>query len=80
MIGPGRHLPIHRSLLGMGAVVLGILRRPMTVSELWNRLRSDWRGTLGASITYGSFAILIDFLSLLGAVELRDGVLRRTLP
>lgn len=80
MIGPGRHLLTHRSLLGMGAVALGILRRPMTVSGLWNRLRGDWGGTLGAPITYGSFTILIDFLCMLGAVELRDGLLRRTVP
>lgn len=80
MIGPGRHLLTHRSLLGMGAVVLGILRRPMTVSGLWDRLRSDWGGTLGAPITYGSFTLVVDFLYLVGAVELRDGVVRRTVP
>lgn len=80
MILPTRHLRPDRSLLGVGAGILETLRRPATVSALWDRVREDPTARRGAPITYAWFVLALDLLFLVGAVEFRAGVLRRTTP
>lgn len=80
MILPTRHLMPARCLLGVGAGILETLRRPLTVSALWDRTREVWANRRGAPITYGWFVLSLDLLFLVGAVEFRGGVLRRTKP
>ena len=42
MILPTKHITIERSLLGVGAEILTIIKkRPETISELWNKLRKN---------------------------------------
>ncbi len=80
MILPTRHLRPDRSLLGVGAGILETLRRPATVSALWDRTREDRTARRGAPITYAWFVLALDLLFLVGAIEFRAGVLRRTTP
>lgn len=41
MILPTKHIPQNEALIGVGATVLAHLSGPMTVSGLWERLRSE---------------------------------------
>lgn len=72
MILPTIHLPVEKTLLGAGAVVLEELRGPMTVTQLWDRLRGD--PTIG---TYERFVLALDLLFVLGAIRLAHGTIRR---
>lgn len=73
MILPTKHLPLERTLLAGGAELLGILGRPQTVSQIWDRVRGQ-----SPFPTFDHLALTLDLLFALGMIELRDGRLRRT--
>ena len=75
MILPTKHTRPERALLGVGAEVLEVLGRPMTVSALWDRVRER---RAKSPIAYAWFVLALDLLYLIGAVEFRSGVLMRT--
>jgi hypothetical protein len=79
MILPTKHVRADRALIGVGAEVLELLKRPMTMSKIWDEIRT--RRTLHAPhapIDYEWFVLSLDFLYLMGAVELERGLVRRT--
>lgn len=77
MILPSKHLSQDRALLTVGAVILRHLSRPLTVSALWEQMTGD-RATLPTR--YDGFVLALDLLFLLGAIELREGLLIRETP
>ena len=76
MILPTKGLAVDRALLSIGADVLRHLRRPITVSGLWDEIRKR-RSGLTQSISYDWFVLALDLLFLCGVVELSEGRLRR---
>lgn len=72
MILPTKHVSTARSLLGLGAILLSLLERPQTVTALWDRAR-----LLPPLGTFERFTLALDFLNIIGAVGLSDGLLRR---
>jgi hypothetical protein len=81
MILPTKHVSADRALIGVGAEVLRILKRPMTMSRLWDEVRD--RRTVdvpNAPIDYQWFVLSLDFLFLIGAVDFENGLLRRVSP
>jgi hypothetical protein len=78
MILPTKHVRVDRSLIGVGAEVLDILRKPMTMSRLWDETR-DRRSsrTPNAPIDYHWFVLSLDLLFMIGAIEFDRGLLRR---
>lgn len=78
MILPNKHTPTDRALLGVGGDILTALTTPKTVSALWDEVRAAGaQDTPTAIIDYKWFVLAVDFLFMLDAVELTDGVLRR---
>ncbi len=78
MILPSKHMRADRALIGVGAEVLRILGSPMTVSKLWDEIRSR-RSADAANpvVDYRWFVLALDLLYLLRAIEFDRGVLRR---
>ena len=79
MILPTKHVRTERALIGVGANILRILRDPMTMSKLWDEVRT--RSTTESPDTpvdYQWFVLTLDFLFMLGAIEVRRGLLQRT--
>jgi hypothetical protein len=73
MVLPNKHVPVNRSLVGLGGEILRILAdRPRTVSSTWERLR-----TRNADASFEQFALAASFLFSLGAVDLEGDTLRR---
>ena len=79
MILPSKHLPQNRALLTVGALILNLLSQPTTVSALWEDVARRRQRQLEASpIRYDAFVLSLDLLFLMGAINLHDGLLRRT--
>lgn len=80
MILPTKNISTDRALLSVGAHILQTLRHPKTVSAVWNELSQADREHSIPRITYTWFILALDLLYMLGAIELKDGVLRRRTP
>jgi hypothetical protein len=81
MILPSKHLSQDRALLTVGAAILRHLSRPLTVSALWEQmLRAAGEQKTKSPLRYDAFVLALDLLFLVGAVELRDGLLVRGAP
>lgn len=79
MILPTKHVRGDRALIGVGGEILRVLRQPMTVSRLWDEVRSARAAyTPQSPIGYEWFVLTLDLLFLMGAIELDRGVLKRT--
>ena len=76
MILPTKHLPVDRSLLGVGAELIALLDAPKTVSGLWADLQ-ERRGPAAGRVTFDWFVLALDMLHALGAVETARGRLVR---
>nr|VFJ68972.1 MAG: hypothetical protein BECKFW1821C_GA0114237_10179 [Candidatus Kentron sp. FW] len=79
MILPSKHLSQDRALLTIGARILGGLEYPKTVSATWEEFntRTEETSPTIPSIGYDYFVLALDLLFLMGAIELRDGLLYR---
>ena len=72
MILPSRSVREEQSLLGIGAVALGHLERPQTVTGLWEKMRDG-----NAALTYGRFVLALDMLYIAGTVDLSGDVIAK---
>ena len=77
MILPSKHLSERRALLTVGSEILELLDRPRTVSSVWEELRCGKEKAKRRRLSYDWFVLALDFLFLLGAVALRDGLLTK---
>ena len=73
MILPTKHIPQNEALIGVGATLLSHMRGPMTTSGLWERLRSE--PNVG---TFERFVLACNLLYLIGAIEIDNGLIIRT--
>ena len=81
MILPTKHMRPDRALIGVGAEVLGVLAQPMTVSKLWDTVRSLRSADMSSPvIDYRWFVLALDLLYAIGAVELERGLIRKAKP
>ena len=79
MILPSKHLSQERALLTVGSRILQHIQEPMTVSALWERLRTHKKGTDSRrAFHYDKFVLALDLLFMIGAVSLKGGRLTRS--
>jgi hypothetical protein len=79
MILPSKHLASDRALLTLGARVLQALSEPRTVSALWDTIRQ--RRDIGRGhgpISYEWFVLSLDLLHTVQAIELENGLVRKS--
>lgn len=73
MVLPSKHMPLNRSLVGLGGEILASLKeRPRSISAAW-----DWVRERNNSTSFEQFALAASFLYTMGAIELEGDVLRR---
>ena len=73
MILPGKHLPLSRSLVNVGAILLDSVDGRRTVSLLWSETKD--RHEVGS---FDRFVLGLDLLFILGLVDMgEDGVIVR---
>ena len=64
---PDRNISLENSLLGIGAVLIENLDKPKSVSQLWR--------DCPLQTNYDVFILALDFLYIIGAVEIEQGLL-----
>jgi len=80
MILPTKHIRPDRALLAVGADVLACLREPMTVSRLWDEIRSARsHRAVSAPINYDWFVLTLDLLFIIEAVRFDRGLIQKTI-
>lgn len=81
MILPTKHLSADRALLTVGGRLLAALDEPKTISALWDKIRKrrDVRSTHGP-LSYEWFILALDLLYSIKAVELENGLVRKSQP
>lgn len=62
-------------MLGLGALLLDNLRRPRTVSALWDAVKD-----IPQVGTFERFVLAVDLLYMMEAITIDNGVLRRVRP
>lgn len=72
IILPTKHISVSHSLIGIGALLIGHLERPQTVTRLWEKARNA--PEVGS---FERFSLALDLLYALGAIELHDDLLGR---
>jgi len=81
MILPTKRLGPERAMLTVGAEVLRLLTEPKTVSRLWDELgQAKDEHSLTRRVNYDWFVLTLDFLYMLGVVEMDHGKIRRIKP
>lgn len=72
IILPNKHVPIRRSLVGIGAQLLRQLTSDMTVSELWEL--AEHKDDIG---NFHNYVLCLDYLYLIGAIDYDNGLLAK---
>lgn len=70
MIFPTKGISPERSLLGIGAEILDILKRPMSVSEVWTIYKRRTNRGQRDFVSFDWFILTLDLLYAIGAVSL----------
>lgn len=72
MILPTKHISTQQALIGTGALILQELSRPISVSKLWENVRSQ-----SAVDTYERFVLTLDMLYIIGIITIEKNKIRR---
>jgi hypothetical protein len=72
MILPDKNIKLEYSLLNCGAIVLGEISEPQTISSLWDKARN-----YEILVNYEKFLLTLDYLYLIGAITIKDGLIVR---
>ena len=72
MILPSKHIRFSESLLGLGGIVLSIIKEPKTIDEIWFKF-SEINNTKEGFPAYHNFdniVLALNYLFLLGALSI----------
>lgn len=73
MILPSKHITQDQALIGVGAVLLKGIRKPQTVTSLWESVREH--SSIG---NFERFILALDMLHITGAIVLENGLIARS--
>ena len=72
MILPDKNIKLKYSLINCGTTVLKELNEPQSVTFVWEKVKSDKQIT-----SFEKFLLTLDFLYIIQAIKLEDGLLMR---
>ena len=76
MILPSKHLSQNRALVGVGADIISQLQEPITVSELWERVRGIRSlRTDELPLSFDWFVLALTFLHAIYLIDLDRGTI-----
>lgn len=72
MILPDKNIKLEYSLLNCGAIILMELIEPQTLSLLWDKVKKR-----KFIVSYEKYLLVLDYLYMIKAIELKDGLIVR---
>lgn len=72
MILPDKNIKLEYSLLNCGALLLGEISEPQTISSLWDKAKKHQ-----ALANYEKFLLTLDYLYLISAIDMKNGLIVR---
>lgn len=72
MILPDKNILLRYSILGAGTKIITELNIAQTVSSLWEKTRN-----YDEINNFEKFVLILDFLYMMGLIELESGIVRR---
>lgn len=74
MIMPKKHIEMSESYIGFGAIVLEILKSPLTLDACWDIISRKYiqKGIVSKKHSFDSLILAVDLLYLLNIVEIND--------
>ena len=72
MILPDKNIKLEYSLLNCGAIILAEILEPQTISLRWDKVKR-----YEALVNYEKFLLTLDYLYLINAITLKDGLIVR---
>lgn len=74
MILPSKHIKLSESLIGLGAFVVSIVKKPLTIDECWKQLNEDYinTGKLKKHHSFDNFILTVDLLYMIGVIEMNS--------
>lgn len=72
MILPSKHIRLSESLLGLGGVVLNMLKEPKTVDEIWLKFLeiNNTKKVLPAYHNFDNVVLALNYLFIVGAISI----------
>ncbi|WP_142413104.1 ABC-three component system middle component 6 [Hathewaya massiliensis] len=74
MILPSKHIKISGSYLGLGALIISILKMPQTVDQCWQNYNSTYvySKEIQKKHSFDNFILAIELLYILGVVDINN--------
>lgn len=74
MIMPGKHISMSESIFGLGGFVLSLLNTPKTLDKCWKELNKKYidKNIIKKKHTLDTFILTIDFLYMIGSVDINE--------
>ena len=73
MILPNKHIKLSNSMLNIGAIILDQINESQTITMLWTNPKID--STINS---FEKFILGLDFLFMLGLIDYKKGIIRKT--
>lgn len=71
MILPKKHTSVEESIFGFGAYLLNHIEQKPTIDGLWKKYLKEYEESIyNTKFSFDQFIITIDYLFLLGAIEI----------
>ena len=72
MLLPTKYTPESQTLLALGGIVLSRIKRPCTLTMLWEQVRK-----IPQVGTFERLILTLDMLYMLGAIDISNGLIRK---
>lgn len=72
MILPTKHIRISESLIGLGGYLLSLLKKPLTIDELWMLYLKTNNKKFPAYHTFDNVILSLDLLFIMGIIDLNE--------
>lgn len=74
MIMPKKHITLSESYIGLGAYILQVLSKPMTVDKCWEKIYNKYisKGLASKKHSFDSMILTLDLLFMMDAININE--------
>jgi hypothetical protein len=73
MILPSKHISLSESFLGLGGILLGFLKSPLTADEIWHKYyKINNSKKFPAYHNFDNVILALDYLYIIGAIDINE--------